>query len=559
MTHGSVRDKMIIVLIVTLGAILTVGAAVVDHTGTMRDADDLMARRALVVSEAVKASARSVMGAATAGAALFEASDTVTAAEFHRFARSAGSPSEAVGLVYVPVVTPRDRASFLAAARAHDPDFPMPPDDDTETWYPVLYSVSASPNDPDITGLDAGADLAWRETLERATQTHRTSVSRLTQLFGQEGAWGFLAVAPVVENAEVVGYATAVARLDQLVQPELASSLEEVITWSVSDVGSAVAFVSPDPLRRVLPVVVGGRIWQVDVSPTDRGRAELTGSSLALTIAIGALLTLLAVVIGHLVTRSLRAQRQTEELRRLTEEKDEFLTALSHELRTPLTVVVGMAEILGEATLDSGDDVREYVGMLRRESDELSRLVDDLLLLGRLDAEVLPLRPKPVDVSWEIERIFREVDLPSGVDLTHVGEGAAWADPLRLRHILRHLISNALEHGGNTVVVRVVDSLSEIRVTVSDDGEGVAPDRMSDLFVASPGHKETPGGPATLGLGLRVSRRLAHALGGDLAYRRVGGYSVFELRLPRVPRATVEPRQSGKSPGSRGHIEEQRS
>ncbi|MEX1272147.1 MAG: HAMP domain-containing sensor histidine kinase, partial [Acidimicrobiia bacterium] len=177
-------------------------------------------------------------------------------------------------------------------------------------------------------------------------------------------------------------------------------------------------------------------------------------------------------------------------------------------------------------------ELREYVSLLRQEGRQLARLVEDLLLVGRLDANVLPIRPEVVDLDWEVERIITEVEARKHVSVSVVGEGRAWADPLRLRHIIRHLYTNALRHGGATVTIRIEGRRDEAVVVFCDDGDGVPQARLDAMFTGFSGIKETPGGPATLGLGLRVSKRLAVVLGGDLTYGRVDGLTVFSLRLP---------------------------
>lgn len=540
-----------VAIVVILGLALTMAAATVTHREAQRAAFDVMDRRALFVAEAVRVSVQSVIDATSAAAGLFMASDNVTSVEFERFMLSVGQHPGTVGMAYIPVVAPETWDIFLAQARDSNPEFALFRFDQFGTHVresgastlPVLYSAMNSTADPHLEGFDAQSDPVWVELLERSSATRMSSVSRLTQLFGVSGDWGFVTAAPVIDHDSVIGYTASVARLDDLVEPELAESLSEVVTWSVRDVTrGGDRLTSPDALRRAESVHVGGRSWQVEVVPTDTARRELLKNGLEIALATGSFLTVLAAVTVHLAVRAIRSQREARDLRWLAEEKDEFLAALSHELRTPLTVVVGMADILEESTLDSNEEVREYVGLLRQEGIELSRLVEDLLLLGRLDAQVLPMRPEQVDVGWEVERIISEVDIRGHKEVITSGAGTAWADPLRLRHVIRHLYDNAVRHGGDRITVDIEDKPNEVVITFADNGAGIADHQLAGLFTSSKGAKDTPGGHATLGLGLRVSKRLVTVLGGDLSYRRDGDHTVFELRLPRiVPSSASEP------------------
>lgn len=509
----------------------------------MRTAHDVMDRRVLFVSDAVRVSALTVMRATSAASGLFTSSDHVSPDEFERFVRTTGQQSGGVATAYIPHLDRDEWPTFIGEVTRTNPDYdlfrfdhlghPVSVGNQPSQW-PVQYAVAASPFEPDLAGFDASSDPVWVELLSRTNRDQRTSVSGLTQLFGIPGEWGFIAASPVLEDRVVTGYTVEVARLDGLVDAELADSLSQVIHWQVTDITSqdSGTVTSPDPLRGTVTLELGGRLWEISVIPTDQARGDLIGTGLPPELVPGLLLTLIAAVASHLAANKVRTRREVDQLRWITDEKDEFITAISHELRTPLTVVVGMADILEEATLSADPEIREYVGLVRQEGYALARLVDDLLLLGRLDAEVLPMRPETLDVRWEVERILNELATPDGVELQVEGSGSAWADPLRLRHIIRHLYSNALRHGGDSISLTVIPQRQQTILLVADNGPGVPDDRVAGLFTSSRGTKNSPGGPASLGLGLRVSNRLASALGGKLAYRRENDTSIFELRLP---------------------------
>ncbi len=548
----ALRRHSLTSIVVVVGVCLTALWAVSGRADVMRNAHDVMDRRALFVSEAVRISAQNVMTATSAAAGLFASSDHVRQDEFDLFVRTAGQHSGMVATAYIPQLGEDDWPIFIEEVTRTHPDFvlfrfdrlgyPVSVDDQPTRW-PVQYAVATSPFEPDLRGFDAGSDPVWVELLTRTNREQRTSISGLTQLFGVPGDWGFIAASPVLENRVVTGFTVEVARLGGLVEAELVESLSQVVRWQVTDLtgDSPRNLASPDPLRRAVTLELGGRLWEVDVIPTEQARSDLVGTRGLSQVVPGLLLTLVAAVAFHLAGNTARARRESDHLRWIAEEKDDFLTALSHELRTPLTVVVGMADILQETTLSADPETREYVGMVRQEGYALARLVDDLLLLGRLDAEVLPMRHEVLDVRWEVDRIVDELTKPERVQLTVEGSGESWADPLRLRHIIRHLYSNALRHGGDTISLSITSGRQETILLIVDSGPGVPNDNIAGLFTSSRGIKDTPGGHASLGLGLRVSKRLSTALGGKLTYRRENDMTIFELRLPPAPPAESDP------------------
>ena len=126
--------------------------------------------------------------------------------------------------------------------------------------------------------------------------------------------------------------------------------------------------------------------------------------------------------------------------------------------------------------------------------------------------------------------------MPSDMEMrTDVGivPCAAIADPTRLRQILRNLLTNAYRYGGRWVELRVSPTSSnQVSIRVRDNGGGVSAEDASAIFAPYFSAHVREGLTESVGLGLTVSRKLARAMGGDLRYRRVAGWTVFELLLP---------------------------
>jgi signal transduction histidine kinase len=243
-----------------------------------------------------------------------------------------------------------------------------------------------------------------------------------------------------------------------------------------------------------------------------------------------------------------RLEDSLQELTRLKEQledqvrnKDQFIATVSHELRTPLTTVLGLSHELGESRPSfSEEELDEIVSLIANESTELSNLIEDLLVGARADVTTLALHPQFVSISDELSTVIdghthQTAGDPVGVRwLTR--RDKVWADPLRLRQIVRNLLTNATRYGGNETWIEVADREDVVVVSVIDDGQGVPISLESRIFEAyERGHEAGETKPGSVGLGLAVSRRLADLMGGTLEYRRVDDHTRFDLALPAFP------------------------
>jgi PAS domain S-box-containing protein len=224
------------------------------------------------------------------------------------------------------------------------------------------------------------------------------------------------------------------------------------------------------------------------------------------------------------------AQERLEDLLR---SKDAFVASVSHELRTPLTVVTGMAHELNERWMNLTDEeLGEFTSMLVDQSREMSDLIEDLLVAARSNIGNVAVRTERVSIEHEIESVlagFTDTGLaPIVVDTK---PGKVMADSIRVRQILRNLITNALRYGGQRIEIVTSVEPGVLVVEVIDDGTGIANEDHERIFVAYERAHHTEGQPGSVGLGLTVSRTLAELMGGSLTYR-FDGRSVFRLELP---------------------------
>ena len=244
------------------------------------------------------------------------------------------------------------------------------------------------------------------------------------------------------------------------------------------------------------------------------------------------LLQTVAEMIGSFWERN-AATRRLEELVR---SKDEFVASVSHELRTPLAGVLGLSSELHDRFDDFGpDEVASFIEIISEQSADVAGIVDDLLVSARADIDMVTIDAKEIELRAIAEGTL-DARLGAKFDDVEIRGPAVdvWADPGRLRQIVRNLVVNAARYGGSRVVVSTGHAPAFGLISVADDGGGVAPDQVDQIFEPYGRAHENRTQPGSVGLGLSVARQLATLMGGDLVYRRDDGWTVFEVRLPRA-------------------------
>jgi two-component system sensor histidine kinase MtrB len=236
-------------------------------------------------------------------------------------------------------------------------------------------------------------------------------------------------------------------------------------------------------------------------------------------------------------------QSQIQRLEALSKVQQQFVSDVSHELRTPLTTISMAAELL-HASKDEFDPASaKAASLLMHQTNRFENLLNDLLEISRLDAGVARLDAVAVDVGGVAARVIEgleEVARDLGVKVqleVDQSTGTADCDEKRVDRIVRNLISNAIEHAGNSVVrVCVAGNSDSVSIAVRDKGIGLQPGESSLVFNrfwrADPSRQRTLGGT---GLGLAISLEDARIHGGWLEAAGAPGLGAnFRLTLPRV-------------------------
>jgi signal transduction histidine kinase/MFS family permease len=239
--------------------------------------------------------------------------------------------------------------------------------------------------------------------------------------------------------------------------------------------------------------------------------------------------------------RLLSQQRDTmQRLRELDQMKSDFISITSHELRTPLTAIRGFVKtLIRNRSRISEEQEMEFMAIIDRHSERLSRLVDDLLLVSRIESGTIQLRVERVNLATFLEETVRSFgpDHQSRIHVEVDGHpGPVMLDPLRVDQILRNLVGNALKFSTPESPVSVAASAVDgrLRLSIADRGVGIPAKELPNIF-----DRFHQAGPVLTreaegaGLGLYITKRLVEAMGGSIEVSsKPGEGSTFLVDLP---------------------------
>jgi two-component system OmpR family sensor kinase len=260
--------------------------------------------------------------------------------------------------------------------------------------------------------------------------------------------------------------------------------------------------------------------------------------------------------LGLALNAMLAQIEQAFEQRRLSEERlRRFVGDASHELRTPLTSIRGYAELFRRGAESRPEDLAKTMRRIEDEAARMGILVDDLLLLARLD-QGRPLERDPVDLTalaTEAVEAARIVDPAREITLDAATTALVLGDAGRLRQLIDNLLDNARQHTppDTRVDVRVVEQPSEVTLIVADRGPGLTQEEGSRIFErfyrGDPARARQTGG---VGLGLSIVASIVEAHGGQVtAGPGEEGGACFSVRLPSLSTVPPPPVPTGEASG----------
>ena len=237
--------------------------------------------------------------------------------------------------------------------------------------------------------------------------------------------------------------------------------------------------------------------------------------------------------------------RDVTRLRQLEDVRKEFVANVSHELRTPLSIFQGYTETLIDNPELPPEDTRPMLEIMRKHSRRLNALVEDLLILARLESRDEKLHLAPLDVAkflresvtdWSMRSAEKKIALTANVT---PGTPTISADAFRLEQVMGNLIENAIKYTntGGRVTVRAFAMDDGVEIRVEDTGLGIpaadVPRIFERFYRADKGRSREHGGT---GLGLSIVKHIVLAHGGNVfAESEVGRGTSIILRLPKKP------------------------
>jgi two-component system phosphate regulon sensor histidine kinase PhoR len=233
------------------------------------------------------------------------------------------------------------------------------------------------------------------------------------------------------------------------------------------------------------------------------------------------------------------AKDQDEQTRR------DFVANVSHELRTPVSIIKGFADSLQEDyEILSENKRKSFLSKIQKNAERLNSLVEDLLVLAKLEKPKTTLSKEPLDLCElvrEIKEEFlqrKESCLPKLILLCPAVPVRILADPQKLVSVFENLIDNAIIHAGglSQISIRISENLEDNSITseVEDDGKGIEQEDQEMLFErfyrVDKGRSRNRGGT---GLGLSITREIIDAHDGEISVRsKVDSGTVFSFKIP---------------------------
>jgi signal transduction histidine kinase len=233
--------------------------------------------------------------------------------------------------------------------------------------------------------------------------------------------------------------------------------------------------------------------------------------------------------------REVTADRELDRMR------DAFVATVSHELRTPLTSISGFLEMMEDEEHALGEAGKQYLDVIRRATERLHALVEDLLLIAQIEAQRIELELEPVDLREVAERAClaaQPAATEKRIELDVVADHppTVLADERRLNQVVDNLLSNAIKFtpAGGAVTIAVAADPAGARLAVADTGIGVPEDEQKQVFsrffrASTATRRAIPG----TGLGLAICHALIEQHGGSIEFRsREGQGTEVVVTLP---------------------------
>jgi signal transduction histidine kinase len=239
--------------------------------------------------------------------------------------------------------------------------------------------------------------------------------------------------------------------------------------------------------------------------------------------------------------REMTARQEIERMRQLEKLKNDFISSITHDLKAPLTSVIGYSDLLLETCADKlQPEEAEYLGIIKQEGMRLTRMINDILNVAKIESGKLQLKPEQIHIKEIIDEVMKvagaqkdKYSFEASIDNSIPN---LWMDKELITRVVMNLVSNAIKYSpqGGQVKVSAYILEENLRIDVSDQGMGMSEESLAHLFekffrVKSDATKGISG----TGLGLVITKGIVEAHGGSMnVASQLGKGSTFSVILP---------------------------
>lgn len=248
-----------------------------------------------------------------------------------------------------------------------------------------------------------------------------------------------------------------------------------------------------------------------------------------------------------------RQEKEIDQLKQLQEYRRDFLADVSHELKTPIFSAQGFIHTLLDGAIEDNSVRQRFLENAAKSLEGLENLVNDLLILTKLETGSLRMNPKNFDLATIIEEVFEQLELKAqerNVELILTREGSTlfpvYADRMRIMQVFTNLITNAIKYGKEGGFLRITINRTGkfAHVTVADNGPGIGPEHLKRIFERlyriEKSRSKDKGGS---GLGLAIVKQILQSHGSDIQVEsQIGKGTIFMFSLP-----AANPNENGVS------------
>jgi len=229
--------------------------------------------------------------------------------------------------------------------------------------------------------------------------------------------------------------------------------------------------------------------------------------------------------------------------------KSEFLSSMSHELRTPMNAIIGFGEMIQHGSVGKiNRQQKEYMNYILQSGQHLLNLINDVLEFSKIEGGVISINPEDISVidaineaidQLKIKAAQKNISINMNTNETnkHLSVCAIYADPLRFRQVMVNIISNAIKYnreGGKVDILFSCDDGDAIRISISDNGDGISKDVQSQVFQPFNRLGREAGPIEGTGIGLAITKDLVERMDGKIGLDSAPGMgATFWVEFPR--------------------------